>query len=78
MECFSIEEILISCLFFQFSLSGSHPYHKSCHKELHHPKCDVCHQFVRTSFLGVCIYIFPKNMPLPSKFLLLSISLCIR
>ncbi|KAF8402990.1 hypothetical protein HHK36_011084 [Tetracentron sinense] len=27
-------------------LSGRNPYHKSCFKELHHPKCGVCHQFL--------------------------------
>lgn len=37
----------------QFSLSGSNPYHKICYKELHHPKCDVCHQFVRTFYASL-------------------------
>jgi hypothetical protein len=32
---------------FQFTLLGTDPYHKLCYKELHHPKCDVCLQFVR-------------------------------
>ncbi|XP_039131933.1 protein DA1-related 2-like isoform X1 [Dioscorea cayenensis subsp. rotundata] len=40
----------------EFSLSGSHPYHKSCHKELHHPKCDVCHQFIPTNRSGLIEY----------------------
>jgi len=35
----------------KFSLSGKHPYHKSCFKELTHPKCEVCFQFVRLIFL---------------------------
>lgn len=34
---------------FQFTLLGTDPYHKLCYKELHHPKCDVCLQFVRLS-----------------------------
>ncbi|KAL6581008.1 hypothetical protein OROMI_006931 [Orobanche minor] len=29
----------------EFSLSGRDAYHKSCFKELTHPKCEVCHQF---------------------------------
>jgi hypothetical protein len=33
----------------QFTLVGADPYHKLCYKELHHPKCDVCLQFVRLS-----------------------------
>ena len=33
----------------QFTLLGTDPYHKLCYKELHHPKCDVCLQFVRLS-----------------------------
>ncbi|XP_009419922.1 LIM domain-containing protein HDR3-like isoform X4 [Musa acuminata AAA Group] len=33
----------------EFSLSGTYPYHKSCYKELHHPKCDVCHEFSRNT-----------------------------
>jgi hypothetical protein len=31
----------------KFTLLGAEPYHKLCYKELHHPKCDVCLQFVR-------------------------------
>lgn len=34
----------------QFTLLGTDPYHKLCYKELHHPKCDVCLQFVRLEF----------------------------
>lgn len=40
----------------EFSLSGSQPYHKSCYKELHHPKCDVCHQFIPTNRAGLIEY----------------------
>jgi hypothetical protein len=44
-------EMIISFLVyvFQFTLLGTDPYHKLCYKELHHPKCDVCLQFVRLS-----------------------------
>lgn len=37
----------------KFSLSGKHPYHKSCFKELTHPKCEVCFQFVRLVCLSL-------------------------
>ncbi|KAK8950129.1 Protein DA1-related 2 [Platanthera guangdongensis] len=40
----------------EFSLSGSYPYHKSCYKDLHHPKCDVCHQFIPTNLAGLIEY----------------------
>ncbi|PIA60507.1 hypothetical protein AQUCO_00300182v1 [Aquilegia coerulea] len=40
----------------EFSLSGKNPYHKSCFKEMHHPKCEVCHQFIPTNGAGLIEY----------------------
>ncbi|XP_062157158.1 protein DA1-related 2-like isoform X2 [Alnus glutinosa] len=40
----------------EFSLSGRDPYHKSCFKELTHPKCEVCHHFVPTNAAGLIEY----------------------
>ncbi|PRQ59304.1 putative transcription factor interactor and regulator LIM family [Rosa chinensis] len=40
----------------EFSLSGRDPYHKSCFKELAHPKCEVCHQFIPTNQAGLIEY----------------------
>ncbi|XP_020086974.1 protein DA1-related 2 isoform X1 [Ananas comosus] len=40
----------------EFTLLGTDPYHKSCYKELHHPKCDVCHQFIPTNRSGLIEY----------------------
>ncbi|KAH0457990.1 hypothetical protein IEQ34_013305 [Dendrobium chrysotoxum] len=40
----------------EFSLSGSYPYHKTCYKELHHPKCDICNQFIPTNLAGLIEY----------------------
>ncbi|XP_057819323.1 LIM domain-containing protein HDR3 isoform X1 [Cryptomeria japonica] len=40
----------------EFSMSGNNPYHKACYKELHHPKCDVCHQFIPTNRAGLIEY----------------------
>ncbi|CAL9008113.1 unnamed protein product [Prunus brigantina] len=40
----------------EFSLSGRDPYHKSCFKELAHPKCEVCHQFIPTNRAGLIEY----------------------
>ena len=27
-------------------MQGSEAYHRDCYKELFHPKCEVCHNFV--------------------------------
>ncbi|KAL5568997.1 hypothetical protein UlMin_025572 [Ulmus minor] len=40
----------------EFSLSGRDPYHKICFKELAHPKCEVCHQFIPTNRAGLIEY----------------------
>ncbi|GMH26804.1 hypothetical protein Nepgr_028647 [Nepenthes gracilis] len=40
----------------EFSLSGGEPYHKSCFKELTHPKCEVCHLFIPTNSAGLIEY----------------------
>ncbi|XP_056164360.1 protein DA1-related 2 isoform X5 [Syzygium oleosum] len=36
--------------------NGSDPYHQSCFKELTHPKCEVCHQFIPTNGAGLIEY----------------------
>lgn len=40
----------------EFSMSGNEPYHKSCYKELYHPKCDVCNNFIPTNRAGLIEY----------------------
>ncbi|KAI4306756.1 hypothetical protein L6164_030007 [Bauhinia variegata] len=40
----------------EFSLSGRNPYHKSCFKELTHPRCEVCHQFIPINAAGLIEY----------------------
>ncbi|KAG8074395.1 hypothetical protein GUJ93_ZPchr0006g44847 [Zizania palustris] len=40
----------------EFTLLGADPYHKLCYKELHHPKCDVCLQFIPTNRNGMIEY----------------------
>ncbi|KAG9130800.1 hypothetical protein Leryth_020020 [Lithospermum erythrorhizon] len=40
----------------EFSLSGKDSYHKSCFKELTHPKCQVCHQFIPINSAGLIEY----------------------
>lgn len=41
-----------SCLSLQFSMSENRPFHKSCYKERHHPKCDVCKNYVSGNFFN--------------------------
>ncbi|CAJ2643931.1 protein DA1-related 2-like isoform X2 [Trifolium pratense] len=40
----------------EFSLSGKHPYHKYCFKELSHPKCEVCHHYIPINGSGLIEY----------------------
>ncbi|KAI5060278.1 hypothetical protein GOP47_0024698 [Adiantum capillus-veneris] len=40
----------------EFSMSGNNPYHKSCYKELFHPRCDVCKEFIPTNTTGLIEY----------------------
>ncbi|RWV95286.1 hypothetical protein GW17_00042098 [Ensete ventricosum] len=46
--CQNLSTLRLLLFLVQFSMSGNYPYHKSCYKELYHPKCDVCKQFVST------------------------------
>ncbi|KAK2968558.1 hypothetical protein RJ640_009403 [Escallonia rubra] len=46
-QCFCCRACSFPITEHEFSLSGKDAYHKSCFKELTHPKCEVCHQFVR-------------------------------
>ncbi|EPS68363.1 hypothetical protein M569_06406, partial [Genlisea aurea] len=41
---------------YEFLLYGNFPYHKACYKESHHPKCDVCHQFIPINAAGLIEY----------------------
>lgn len=43
---FQMKFLSVFHFWIKFSLSGRDTYHKSCFKELTHPKCEVCHQFV--------------------------------
>ncbi|CAN4105386.1 unnamed protein product [Withania somnifera] len=40
----------------EFSLSGNNTYHKSCFREMTHPKCEVCYQFIPTNAAGLIEY----------------------
>ncbi|XP_010262653.1 PREDICTED: protein DA1-related 2-like isoform X3 [Nelumbo nucifera] len=55
-ECFCCHSCGYPITENEFSLSGKNPYHKSCFKELHHPKCEVCLQFIPTNGAGLIEY----------------------
>ncbi|EPS68336.1 hypothetical protein M569_06436, partial [Genlisea aurea] len=40
----------------EFSSSGREAYHKSCFRELNHPKCDVCREFIPLNRDGLIEY----------------------
>ncbi|CAN1224923.1 Protein DA1-related 1 [Linum grandiflorum] len=55
-ECFRCQACNHPITDHEFSMSGSRPYHKSCYKERHHPKCDVCNNFIPTNSAGLIEY----------------------
>ncbi|KAL5709402.1 Protein DA1-related 2 [Ranunculus cassubicifolius] len=55
-ECFCCHSCGLPITEHEFSLSGRNPYHESCFKELHHPKCEVCHQFIPRNRAGLIEY----------------------
>ncbi|KAG0566096.1 hypothetical protein M758_7G036700 [Ceratodon purpureus] len=40
----------------EFSVQGGDAYHRDCYKELFHPKCEVCTQFIPTNAAGLIEY----------------------
>ncbi|KAH9663308.1 protein DA1-related 1 [Citrus sinensis] len=55
-ECFRCHSCNLPITDVEFSMSGNHPYHKHCYKEQHHPKCDVCQNFIPTNSAGLIEY----------------------
>ncbi|XVE87244.1 hypothetical protein DITRI_Ditri18aG0100700 [Diplodiscus trichospermus] len=55
-ECFRCHACNQPINDYEFSVSGNHPFHKSCYKELNHPKCDVCKKFIPTNPAGLIEY----------------------
>ncbi|XP_008797001.1 protein DA1-related 1-like [Phoenix dactylifera] len=51
-ECFRCHACDQPISDYEFSMYGNFPYHKSCYRELYHPKCDVCKQFIPTNRSG--------------------------
>ncbi|EYU32810.1 hypothetical protein MIMGU_mgv1a005400mg [Erythranthe guttata] len=55
-ECFRCRGCNQSISDYEFSVSGGHPYHKTCYKESHYPKCDICRHFIPTNAAGLIEY----------------------
>nr|XP_043637395.1 protein DA1-related 1-like [Erigeron canadensis] len=55
-ECFRCRKCNLPIADNEFSLSGKDVYHKSCYKENHHPRCDVCQNFIRINAAGFIEY----------------------
>ncbi|XP_042433179.1 protein DA1-related 1-like [Zingiber officinale] len=45
-ECFRCHECNRPITDYEFSMHENSRYHKACHKNLYHPKCDVCKDFI--------------------------------
>ncbi|KAG7990123.1 hypothetical protein I3843_02G009500 [Carya illinoinensis] len=55
-ECFRCRACNQPITDYEFSMSGNHPYHKSCYKEQNHPRCDVCKNYIPTNSAGLIEY----------------------
>lgn len=55
-ECFCCHACKLPITDYEFSMSGDRRYHKSCYKELHHPRCDVCKNFIPPNSAGLIEY----------------------
>jgi hypothetical protein len=55
-ECFRCHACNLPISDYEFSMSENCPYHKSCYKEKHHPRCDVCKNFIPTNAAGLIEY----------------------
>ncbi|XP_024975614.1 protein DA1-related 1-like isoform X2 [Cynara cardunculus var. scolymus] len=55
-ECFRCHACNRPISDYEFSMTENRPFHKSCYKERHHPKCDVCKNFIPTNTAGLIEY----------------------
>lgn len=55
-ECFKCSACELPISDYEFSVSENRPYHKSCYKEQHHPKCDICKNFIPSNAAGLIEY----------------------
>ncbi|KAI3824114.1 hypothetical protein L1987_05563 [Smallanthus sonchifolius] len=55
-ECFRCHSCNLPISDREFSMSENRRFHKSCYKEQHHPRCDVCKNFIPTNAAGLIEY----------------------
>lgn len=55
-ECFRCHSCNQPISDYEFSMSENRPFHKSCYKEHHHPRCDVCKNYIPTNANGMIEY----------------------
>ncbi|KAL9357058.1 hypothetical protein Peur_050311 [Populus x canadensis] len=55
-DCFCCNACNLPITDYEFSMSGNRPYHKSCYRKQHHPRCDVCNKFIPTNSAGLIEY----------------------
>ncbi|KAJ6848205.1 protein DA1-related 1-like [Iris pallida] len=55
-ECFRCHACNQPISEYEFSMYEDHPYHKSCYRERHQPKCDICKQFIPANRSGLIEY----------------------
>ncbi|XLS57047.1 hypothetical protein HN51_006802 [Arachis hypogaea] len=55
-QCFRCNACNLPITDYEFSMSSNCPYHKSCYREQHHPRCDVCNNFIPTNSAGLIEY----------------------
>ncbi|KAK7406627.1 hypothetical protein VNO78_08256 [Psophocarpus tetragonolobus] len=55
-ECFCCHACHLPITDYEFSMSSNRPYHKSCYRDKHHPRCDVCKNFIPTNSSGLIEY----------------------
>ncbi|KAK2426631.1 Protein DA1-related 1 [Trifolium repens] len=55
-QCFVCHACHLPITDYEFSMSSNRPYHKSCYREKHHPRCDVCKNFIPANSAGLIEY----------------------
>ncbi|TKY70502.1 DA1-related 1 [Spatholobus suberectus] len=55
-QCFCCHACHLPITDYEFSMSSNRPYHKSCYRQKHHPRCDVCKNFIPTNSAGLIEY----------------------
>ncbi|KAJ6367004.1 hypothetical protein OIU77_003396 [Salix suchowensis] len=55
-DCFRCDGCNLPISDYEYSMSENRPYHKSCFRNQHHPKCDVCSNFIPTNSSGLIEY----------------------